>query len=254
MLLLIALAVHFERNGRDAAAGVALALCAIKIHLIVLVPLLLIAQRRWKILKAFAWTGLILAAVSFAVAGWNWPWEFAGAALDAQVHPRVGSMPNLRGLFDGLAGAAWLEGMATLGVLAAAWRGLRLGDFDGGLAVTLLGGFLIGRHGYALDTVILLPAILTIASRTSNVAVKGLAVFLLSPLFYLSVSLPHPFGYAGQIAMLALFIGSVTEQHCFAASARASTGRAESQRPSASGLIPISAGDLHPVPQPGKIK
>jgi hypothetical protein len=254
MLLLIALAVRFERDGRDGAAGVALALCAIKVHLILLIPLWLIAQRRWKTLQGFAWTGLLLAAVSFAVAGWHWPWEFASAALDAQVHPRVGSLPNLHGLFDGLPGAPWLEGLATLGVIAAAWRFIRGCDFAGGLAVSLVGGFLIGRHGYALDTVILVPAILTIAKQAPNVRINGLAVFLLSPVFYLSVSLPHPFSYAGQVALLALFVGAVGNRHPIAAEKDEDAGRPEIPRPMKAVAVPAFARNLQPDGQPGKIK
>ena len=118
-------------------------------------------------------------------------------------------MPNLHGLFDGLPGANWLEVMATLGVIAAAWRSFRLLDFNRGLAVALLGGFLIGRHAYALDTIMLLPTLLTIAAYARARAVRGLAAFLLSPVFYLSVSLPHPFSYGGQIALVGLFLATV---------------------------------------------
>jgi hypothetical protein len=163
-------------------------------------------------------------------------------------------MPNLHGLFDGLPGAPWLEGLATLGVIAAAWRFIRGCDFAGGLAVSLVGGFLIGRHSYALDTVILVPAILTIAKQAPNVRINGLAVFLLSPVFYLSVSLPHPFSYAAQVALLALFVGAVGDRHPIAAEKDEDAGRPEIPRPMKAVAVPAFARNLQPDGQPGKIK
>ena len=64
LLPLIAWALRCSERGEDFQAGLALSLCAIKPHLLVLVPLALAVQRRWGVLRGGLAGGAVLFALS----------------------------------------------------------------------------------------------------------------------------------------------------------------------------------------------
>lgn len=67
MTLMLALALSLLLRGQEVPAGVLLALAALKPHLIVAVPLVILAGKRWKALWAFLATGAFLALASLAM-------------------------------------------------------------------------------------------------------------------------------------------------------------------------------------------
>ena len=121
LLLFIAVAFRCWQNGNDFNAGLALSLCAIKFHLFVLLPLLFWRQRLGRMAAGFGSGAAALLAVSFAVEGWRWPFDYFAVLTDGRVHPSADSMPNLHGLFAGLPHGVYLEALASVAVVAAAW-------------------------------------------------------------------------------------------------------------------------------------
>lgn len=206
---LIAAAAAFEGRGKGFIAGAVLALLAVKAQFFALIPLLLIAQRRTRMLKGFFSMGAALTVLSFAAAGIGWPAAFLEAVFDPKVHPHTTHMPNLHGLLAGLPGDIFWEAAAACLVVAAAWRFMRAASFEESLAAALLGGFLISYHAHAVDTVILLPAILIVATKTQLRWMRGLAIVLLSPLLMLALVVPRPVSYIGQLLLVAFFVGAV---------------------------------------------
>jgi hypothetical protein len=183
-------------------AGVILSLGAIKPHLIVLVPVLLIAHRSWQALRGFAFGGLALFLMSFAAGGWYWPAGFLRALGDQGTHSGNSLMPNLHGLFHG---HMYLEAGASLLVLGLAWRAFRRLDFESGLAVSILGALLISRHAYYPDLVLMTPvAVMLLRSRFSS-WLKLLGLGLITPLNF--VLHKEETALYGQVALVLLFFG-----------------------------------------------
>src|ERR1019366_1256745 len=73
LALCLAGALRLAEARRDVAAGLLLALCTAKPHLFVLVPLALVAHRRWKILVSATIGTVGLLVLGTAAAGWDWP-------------------------------------------------------------------------------------------------------------------------------------------------------------------------------------
>jgi hypothetical protein len=69
LLLWIAIAARLLRSGRSVAAGMVLALCASKFQLFGLVPMVILAQRRWRMAGGVAFTGCICPGAIVRVCG-----------------------------------------------------------------------------------------------------------------------------------------------------------------------------------------
>ena len=202
LLFFVTLAVRWEPT-RPAVAGLILSLCAIKFHLFVLLPLLLLAQKRWPMLQGFLAGGVILLALSFLSAGVKWPAEYFHTLTDGRVHPSISMMPNLHGLFSN----APLEIAFSLLMLGAAWVAMQRTNFLLGLAVALTGGILLSYHAFLADCVLLTPVVLILFAQTRVAWLKLLGVLLVSPLLSLMLLSPRPYSYAMQAALLVFFFG-----------------------------------------------
>jgi hypothetical protein len=184
LLLIMAIAWRLAPS-RPFTAGVMLGLLTLKFHLFLLVPVFLIAQRRWRMLAGAGTAAGGILAVCFAVAGPNWIPEYARFVLQGQTNPDVRAMPNLHGLLDGLPHSlAWEAVGAVLIAVAVAWVAQRT-SFSAGFSTALLGSLLISHHAYAADVLLLLPALLTLATEVPRIPLRWLAILLLSPLPFL---------------------------------------------------------------------
>jgi hypothetical protein len=211
LLLWIALAVHWHEKEKPFLVGLILSLCAAKFHLFVLLPLVFIGQRRWKMFNGFATGGAALLAATFLTEGWSWPGRYFATLTDGRVHPAAFKMPNLHGLFDGLVYSTELEIVLGVAVVAGAWYVIRRTSFLYGLAAALFGGVLLSYHAYLADCTILLPAMLIVCSLTSNRKIRVLGAVLLTPAFYLCLLTPRPAPYLVQTAILLFLFSMVLE-------------------------------------------
>jgi hypothetical protein len=201
LLLFVTLAVRWHTS-RPIAAGLSLSLCAIKFHLFILLPLLLLAQRRWRLLQGFMAGAAILLALSFFGGGWNWPSAYFDTLTDSRVHPGLAHMPNLHGLFSNFP----LEMASSVVILVAAWFAMQRTNFVFGLAVALTGGIPLSYHSYVADCVLLTPVVLILFAHTRVAWLKVMGVSLVSPLLPLML-LHHsrPFAYPMQVTLLLFF-------------------------------------------------
>lgn len=204
LLLLIAISVTLARRGRAFAAGAVLSLCAAKFHLFSLVPVLLVAQKQWRFLRGLLAGGAVLAVVSFAAGGRSWPLQFYQALRDQTIHPDLGHMPNLHGLFSQLPPVPGLEWITAAAVVGAVWVVARRMSFDYALAATLAGGLLVSYHCYLSDCSLLLPAALTVISATGDWWLRLVAFLLLLPFGYFLLLLGSPLPVPVPLAILLL--------------------------------------------------
>lgn len=206
LLLWIALAISCQHRGKPFMAGLIFSLCAAKYHLFLLVPVLILAQRNFRFARGLLCGGGILAAISFAVGGLSWPRQYYAVLLDPRIHPDVGHMPNLHGLFGNGTLAPYFEWTSAILVAAGTWMIARRMLFDYALAATLAGGLLTSHHAYLPDCSILLPAALVTVSATTLPALRALALTLLIPVSYFSLLVDSPLRAVVPLAILAMLL------------------------------------------------
>ena len=178
LLALMAGAFLLER-GRPFAAGLCFSWCADKPHLVVLLPLLLIAQNLRRTAAGLATGGAALLALSFAAGGWGWPAQFLHAIANPRIDPTPMELHNIRGLVHGSAPAEIVLGLT---VAMAVWMVCRRAPFEIGLSAVLAGSLLVCHHLTASDWCMLLPVGLTLGFRAATVPVRVAAILLITPL------------------------------------------------------------------------
>lgn len=223
LLVWVALAIRLSARGHDLAAGLVLALCGSKPHLFVLLPLLVIRQRRWKLGLGVVLGGTLLVAVSFAVAGPRWPLEWYAAISDPKTHPGLDHMPNFFSFAYNLGIGRWAwAGIAA--TVAAAWLALpRAASLAWGLSIVMTGSLLVVPHCYIIDCALLLPA-LWVFWKTARGWTRYLAAALLNPpaMLLIAASPPWP---ALVPALLLTLLGGATLGHSPTESSLSFTGR-----------------------------
>lgn len=218
LLPLIAWALRSAERGNDFQAGLALSLCAFKPHLLVLVPVALVAQRRWGVLKGGLAGGAALFALSCVSGGLNWVGSFLAVVSSDVIHPDLQGMPNLAGLLDGLPQAGLWTAVGAGAAVAAVAATARYGSFTTGIAAATVGSLLVSGHAYTSDVVVLLPGLLAIAQEPGGPPAAKLFAFVwLGPILPLLLLIGRPSSYAPQIALpltlLALAFAAHRQHH-----------------------------------------
>src|SRR5579862_556191 len=204
LLLLIAAALLIHPK-RSFAAGVLLSLCAIKVHLFLLLPLVMVAQRRWRMLGGLLAGGAFLTAVSFAAAGARWPFQYF-EMLSQVSDPEQQIMPNFHGMLLGIPYRHSIEALLALATAAIVWLIARRTDFEYGLAAALTGGLLISVHANPQDCTLLLPALLIVIHRSSDWRLNYLCIALFTPWTYLVLIQGDKFNLV-RMAFVGLLLG-----------------------------------------------
>jgi hypothetical protein len=198
--------ILLSRRRRDFAAGLILALCAIKIHLFVFIPLLLIFKRRWRVLIG-ASTGTAVLTLIGGI-GLIAPWLkviFSPLITEMPVW-KLSPAPNIHGLVTVLGGGATIEHLLiALVVIFFVCVCFGIDNFELLLAVSLICGMLVSYHNFTYDDVLLMPVLVLVTQFRALRALIGLA---LTPPVYLAA-------FAGGLLstilpiMLFAFLGTV---------------------------------------------
>ena len=167
------------RKGRMFAAGVVLGLCAIKFHLLLLLPLLILHRRWWRAGLGILATGAVFAAISFAAYGWGWPTLYRRALSDPRLNPYPWNMVNLAGLFRYHYGGAI---PCALVVALLCWYLIAAGKLELAVAAVLAGGTLIAPHNTISDGVLFLPLLFR-ATELTVPGARAAALLALTPFY-----------------------------------------------------------------------
>jgi Glycosyltransferase family 87 len=209
-LVFASAAIFAMRGGRDFLAGILFALCAVKPHLFVLVPLVLVIHRRWRVLAGGAVGGATLVAISFLAAGRHWPEQYLALLRNPELHPGAEHMPNLRGLVFGLTGGEhpalqWtLIAMVAALVCYIAWR---TADLELALAFSIAGGLLAGYHAYLQDCLLLLLVFALVISKSKSKLLRSIIALAVLPPVFLFLLAGQPYNVAVPL-MLLVFLGA----------------------------------------------
>ena len=162
---------------RPFLAGVLFGLCAIKFHLFLLLPLLILHRRLWRVALGGLAVGTVFLALSFAAYGPAWPHLYWTALQDPRSNPYPWNLVNLAGL---LRSAWWIP--CAVPVAALCWYLIRVGKHELALAAILAGGTLIAPHNTVSDGVLFLPLLFWSLESPFPWA-RAAAVFTLTPFY-----------------------------------------------------------------------
>jgi hypothetical protein len=203
----------FEQD-RPMLSGFVLGFVFIKPHLMLLIPIALLVQRRWRMLAGLALAGAMEALVSLALGG------FTGAANYVRFlqHQQQGLSPtpermmnvyaigiNL-GLDPGVPGKVFSAMLILLVIACVAvtcWRG----QWWQGFGASLIGTLLIAPHTYLYDsTLVLLPAVLIVFLASAPLA-RAAATAFCTPIPCLLQLFAKPWPVVPSLVLLLLLIG-----------------------------------------------
>jgi len=153
---------------REILAGGLLALCLVKPHLVVLLPVFLIRERKWKALASFAATGTVLGLLSLALVGVSGIEQWLDLLKAPTTDYSPSTMGNLRAIGMNF-GMPLAFGLGALTVASAALV-LARGSFFERLSTVLALSLLLSPHTYWQDYSLL--AILALSTR--SVAIRYL--------------------------------------------------------------------------------
>ncbi|HEV8412403.1 MAG TPA: glycosyltransferase family 87 protein [Bryobacteraceae bacterium] len=182
-LMFFAAGLLLMEKKRPWIAGIAFSLCICKFHLALGIPVLLVAQKRWKTLIGGAMAFSALIAACYAIEGPGWLLAYMKMSQLPQFSPAAARMPNLHGLASWLPWPTTAEIAGVVAIILLLWAACRGGlDLGTAGAATAACGLLLGHHSYAGDCALLIPlAVLTIQRHALPHWLKVWAVLLLSP-------------------------------------------------------------------------
>ena len=212
ILVILAVTLRILYTGRPVLAGLILSLCAIKFNLFVLLPLLFLGKRVWRLAAGFSIGSALLLAVSFIAAGPGWLRSYIALILDPAVDPDSPLMPNLHSLVAHIPGRDVAEFFLSFTVIALVWRIARRASFDVALAATLLGSLLLTRHAYLQDCAILAGSLVTFFEQFGfeqfgSPLVRSCALVLLLPFAYIFIIVGAGAVVAALYLLLLLAVG-----------------------------------------------
>jgi hypothetical protein len=184
--LLVAIMAGYRLLHRNCQflAGVAFGLCAIKFHLFLLLPLLLIRRKMWRTMLGLATVAVVFFLASFLAAGPRWIQTYRAALQDKRMNPYPWNMVNLNGLFND--DPLWVIPV-SLAVVGACWYFIVVSPIKVSLPVIIAGGVLITPHNTICDGLLFLPALL-LARHSQMPVSRALALFALTPFYLLSLT------------------------------------------------------------------
>ena len=184
LLATIAVSTYLGRRNRWFLAGVVLALCAAKIHLFLLIPVLIFGRRMWRFGAGLLTGGGVLFALSFLGGGAHWVRAYLTYLTRPMANPNADEMPNLHGIVGDLAWNMRMELILAAAVALLVWFAVRNSRFEYAFAATMTGCLLVSHHAYMADCALLMPGLLTIAAQADDKWLRWFAVFLLTPICY----------------------------------------------------------------------
>ena len=125
LMFFTAALVLMERK-KPWSAGVAFSLCICKFHLAMAIPVMLVAQKRWKTLIAGAAAFLVSIGACFLIEGPQWPLEYMKNSQTTSFTPAFEAMPNISALVSRLPWGTEMEIICALAVVGLLWAICRL--------------------------------------------------------------------------------------------------------------------------------
>ena len=207
LLILVALltvVVLLARRNADFAAGLILSLCAMKFHLMILVPVAVLLQRRFRIFWGGATGGLMLAAAGLIGGGLATYKDWLGLMQVPDHHPGPQIMISLRGLFYALGedNSGALAAVSLAVAVATCYLAWKAETFEWALAYCLISGVLVSYHAHIQEGMVLLFALALLLQRSESKYVTSPLMIALLPFPFYLLYLGPPFSPIFHVLLL----------------------------------------------------
>lgn len=202
------LAFCAAERGRKVLCGVLLAFLLWKFHLFLLIPVVLLLRREWRILAGYVPAALFAVAVSVAMAS---PQSYIGLLRDPKfeaVHPSPELMVNVYALAINF-GVDFpvVRILLILGVLATVLLMPKTASMDRWFWGAIAGGLLISPHTFGYDVAYLLAPILkNVCDAGAAPALRWISALAVVPFPYFMTLLPMPFSAGPALLITVLFL------------------------------------------------
>jgi len=183
------------------AAGLLLALCTAKPHLFLLVPLAVIAHRRWRMVSGAALGTMGLLIAGTPAAGLDWPvrWLTVARSVGSNSVANVATRPSV--FQFGM--QPWTIGLALALAVVFGFLIWRSRNLETGVALAVIGSILIAPHSAIYDLPLLLVALPALPLVTYG---RWLRIALFTPVPYWALLNGAPWS-AGVPLMLLAAVG-----------------------------------------------
>jgi hypothetical protein len=159
-LLCIGLSMALLRRKKPFMAGLVLALCGMKFHLFLLVPVFLLARKAGRMAAGLCAGGALLIFGCFALFGRNWVFQYYSCVMENQKHLRS------TGSFLTVLQVQWWPVVVCLGMGALCYWACRyVQNPEAALSSAVGLGLFVAPRLYLYDAVVALPALLLIFRR-----------------------------------------------------------------------------------------
>ena len=162
VLLAAAVSVALLERRRTYLAGIVLALCGIKFHLLLLIPIFLLVRKAWRVTAGVLTGATALFAACFVQYGPSWMGDYYRCLVENQKHLKTTS------LLSAVPAAWWAVAVCAVAValtVVLAWRSTTDGT---ALATALAMGLTVAPRIYLYDVTIALPALLVLLRRFTD--------------------------------------------------------------------------------------
>lgn len=208
MLAILGAAILLARKEEDFSAGLVLSLCAIKFHLFLFLPVLLLIKRRWRMMGGGAAGGAALVALGTIVNGPGAWIAWVKVLRDPWINPDPGGMPNLHGLVAALEiNPRWEAILIGAVCLLFLWMTLHIGNFELLFAASLVCGLLISFHSTIVDDLVLFPVLTLVLGSSSLVPLRAAAGLILTPIPYFLVLAGAPYSAVFPVSLILMLGG-----------------------------------------------
>jgi hypothetical protein len=213
VLALAGLSLTYARQGKDVKSGLALALCAIKFHLFLLVPVAVAVRRRWGILAGAVFGLGALAAISFLVQGLTWPLDYWRILHAPGMNPSGFLCISLRGLAGD--NPAMLAVTCVLTLALFSWIAAREPSYEVLFGFAVLAGLLLSYHAYAHDALLLMIPMAILLQRRETSATASAVAIGASSVPYAGLYVPGPWHVIAPLSLFAALSVAAMERTKF---------------------------------------
>ena len=196
MMTIVAGAAQLIQRRQDFAGGALLALFTVKPHLFLFLPVVLIAQRKYRALAGLAVGGAALYLLAAAFVGIDWPLKSMAAALSNEA-TFVPSTPGVAGLLRKLHAPGWLLLPAVMAGISMVYQRARTIDWLPAVALAIAAGVVFAPRAQVYDGSFFLLLLLLVAATPALVVIAGVA----------AIAVVTPAAMVGQLAGIAIFLG-----------------------------------------------
>ena len=200
VLLVVLIAFLRLRAGDERLAGLMFSLCVYKFNLFLLLPLYLLAQRRWQALRYMLAGAAVLLGLSNLLQSPHAYAKWLKGIPDMTINFGPHLMPGLRGLSGG---SVVIYAIAAIAVLAVAFGAMLRTDETRALAIMITASLLIAYHVIYYDlTLLAIPIAVSLATPGALPRAASLVLLAAVPLWFC----PAP--YVAVVVVL-LFVGQL---------------------------------------------